>query len=82
MRCEWLKLAIPNHYGPALASADQFLHAQGRGKFVMPTYKALLEQTDWGEAPARKIYATARAEYHPALVTKLDKAFRGEPVAW
>jgi aminopeptidase N len=82
IRCAWLQLAIANRYAPALASADQFLHAQGRGKFVMPTYRALLEQKGWGDEPARRIYASARLEYHPALVSKLDKAFRGEPVAW
>ena len=48
----------------------------------MPTYRALLEQKGWGDEPARRIYASARAEYHPALVAKLDKAFRGEQVAW
>jgi aminopeptidase N len=82
VRCEWLKLAIANRYPPALASADQFLHAQGRGKFVMPIYKALLAQTDWGAEPARRIYASARDGYHPALSAKLDEAFEGKATVW
>jgi aminopeptidase N len=82
IRCAWLERVIPRRYEPALASADEFLRAQGRGKFVMPIYKALLAQKGWGDGPARRTYAAARAGYHPALTAKLDKAFRGEPVVW
>jgi hypothetical protein len=62
---DWLMLAVRNGYEPSSAAIERFLMSQGRGKFVRPVYRALMEQGPWGQALARRVYAQARATYHP-----------------
>jgi aminopeptidase N len=70
---DWLALAVANRFEPALPSLERFLTSQGRGKFVRPLYRALMEQGAWGQPLARRIYAQARAGYHPIVQTALDR---------
>ncbi len=76
IRFAWLSLAIANRYDPALASAEAFLTSQGRYKWIVPTYKALLAQGDWGTPAARRIYAAARPGYHPIVTAAVDKLLK------
>jgi leukotriene-A4 hydrolase len=69
---DWLWLAVHNRYEPALPSLEHFLTSQGRMKFVRPLYQALMDQGDWGQPIARRIYATARAGYHPLTAQAVD----------
>ena len=73
VRFAWLDLAVGNRYGPALASLEQFLTSQGRGKFVRPLITALAKDEAWGRPIARRIYAEARPIYHPLVTRDLDK---------
>ena len=73
IRFLWLKLAIANHYDPALPSLDQFLTSQGRRKFVVPLFTDLMGQGDWGRPIAQRIYAKARPGYHPVTVNSADE---------
>lgn len=73
VRSAWLELAIANRYDPAVASLDQYLNSVGRMLFVVPLYKDLMAQGDWGAPIARRIYAKARATYHPVAVARIDK---------
>jgi aminopeptidase N len=73
VRFAWLDLAVANHYDPAVPSLDQFLLAQGRGKFVKPLLKALATDPGWGRPIAQRIYARSRPLYHPTVVRDLDE---------
>jgi len=68
----WFSLAIANHYDPVVAPLDRYLHNIGRGLFVYPLYRGLMAQGAWGQPIARRIYATARATYHPTVAATLD----------
>ena len=67
----WLRVAIRNHFTPALPALERFLTTQGRRKFLRPLYEDLMK-TDWGKAEARRIYGRARPLYHPLSANTLD----------
>ena len=73
VRFAWLDLAVANRYDPAVPSLEEFLTAQGRGKFVRPLIKALAADTSWGRPIAVRIYAKARPLYHPLVTRSLDQ---------
>ena len=73
IRSAWLVLAAQNRYDPAVASMEEFLPRIGRGLLIYPVYRALKAEGDWGLPIAHRIYATARANYHPTVVATLDK---------
>jgi leukotriene-A4 hydrolase len=73
VRFSWLHLAVANRYDPAIPSLQQFLGAQGRGKFVRPLFEALAKDATWGMPIARRIYPAARPIYHPMVTRELDK---------
>ncbi|MGE0180277.1 MAG: M1 family metallopeptidase [Sphingomonas sp.] len=73
----WLRLALANRFDPAVPAAERFLTTMGRRKFVSPLFQALVEQGDWGRPIARRIYARARAGYHPITLTSVDGIMRG-----
>jgi hypothetical protein len=73
IRSAWLVLAAQNRYDPAVASIEEFLPRIGRGLLIFPVYRALRAEGDWGTPIAQRIYATARANYHPTVVATLDK---------
>jgi hypothetical protein len=70
----WLKLSLANRYEPAVAPAEAFLTRVGRRKFVLPLFETLLSQGEWGQPIARRIYARARAGYHPVTSASVDRA--------
>jgi len=74
----WLRLALRNRYDPAVPAAERFLTSMGRRKFVLPLFKALVEQGAWGRPIAERIYAKARPTYHPVTSGSVDKVMRGE----
>jgi len=74
IRSAWLVLAAQNRYDPAVASMEEFLPRIGRGLLIFPVYRALKAEGDWGTPIAKRIYATARANYHPTVVATLDKS--------
>jgi leukotriene-A4 hydrolase len=74
----WLRMALGNRYDPAVPATERFLMSMGRRKFVLPLFKALYEQGDWGRPIATRIYAKARATYHPITSTSVDKLLKGE----
>lgn len=73
IRSAWLVLAAENRYDPAVASMEEYLPRIGRGLLIFPVYRALKAEGDWGTLIARRIYATARGNYHPTVVATLDK---------
>jgi aminopeptidase N len=72
----WLRLALRSRYAPATPAAERFLLSMGRGKFVQPLFKALVEQGPEGRAEAERIYRAARAGYHPVTAAMVDKLIR------
>jgi aminopeptidase N len=72
----WLRVAIRNHYIPALPALERFLTSQGRRKFLRPLYEDLMK-TDWGKAEARRLYTRARPLYHPLSANTLDPIVSG-----
>jgi hypothetical protein len=68
---EWLRIAIRQHYQPAMPALERFLLSQGRRKFVRPLFEDLMK-TDWGKVEAKRIYAAARPGYHAVTTQTLD----------
>ena len=68
----WLVIAIHNRYEPAVPALEHFLTSMGRRKFVLPLFRALMAEDDWGQTLARRIYAQARAGYHSVTVGSVD----------
>jgi aminopeptidase N len=73
VRFAWLQLALANRYAPALPNLEDFLTTMGRRKFVLPLFKSLMAQGDWGKPLATRIYAKARPGYHSVTVGSVDK---------
>jgi aminopeptidase N len=73
VRSAWLELAIANRYEPALPSLQAFMTSVGRGLFILPLYRGLKAQGDWGMPIARCIYVKARPTYHPLVAGSVDK---------
>lgn len=79
VRFAWLDLAIGNRYPPAEAQAEDFLLSMGRRKFVLPLFRDLMAQGQWGQAIARRVYAAARPGYHSVTVNSVDKVVTTKP---
>jgi aminopeptidase N len=77
VRSAWLVLAAENRYDPAVPSMEDYLPRIGRGLLIFPIYRALKDEDDWGPPIARRIYASARGNYHPTVATALDKMLGG-----
>lgn len=73
----WLMIAIRNRYEPAVPALEGFLTSQGRRKFLVPLYRALMAEDEWGESLARRIYAEARPLYHPVSTGSVDEIVGG-----
>ncbi len=73
IRFAWLQLALANRYPDAARSAEAFLTAQGRRKFVAPLFQTMMAQGDWGHALAMRIYAKARPGYHAVTQVTVDR---------
>lgn len=69
----WLRLAIANHYEPAMPQLEQFLASMGRRKFVLPLFQDLVAQGEWGRTLAMGIYARTRPGYHSVTTGSVDK---------
>ncbi|HEV2148916.1 MAG TPA: M1 family metallopeptidase [Longimicrobiaceae bacterium] len=68
----WLQTAVRNRYQPAVPALERFLTSQGRRKFVRPLFASLMEQGEWGQTLARRIYQQARPLYHPVTSGSVD----------
>ncbi len=67
----WYTWAIQKQYQPAYSYIESFLSSVGRRKFLRPLYGEMIKTAE-GKAWAKKIYATARANYHPVAYTTID----------
>ena len=77
VRFDWFALAIPNGYEPAGPAVQRFLSEQGRGKFVRPLYRALMDQGAWGQGVARRTHEATRGTYHPIVQSAVDRIVTG-----
>ncbi len=73
LRFAFLKMVVASRYDPAVPALEEFLTMQGRRKFVRPLITALAEDKQWGRPIAVRVYAKARAGYHPVTTRDLDK---------
>ena len=69
----WLMIAVRNRYEPAVPALEEFLTSQGRRKFLTPLYQGLMDEGEWGQALARRIYERARPLYHPVSAGSVDE---------
>jgi len=67
----WFRLAIANSYSAAYPAMERYMVRIGRRKLIVPLYRDLAA-TPAGLALAKKIYASARAGYHPLAQDTLD----------
>jgi leukotriene-A4 hydrolase len=73
----WLQLALANRYQPAVPAAERFLMSMGRGKFVVPLFKTLLAQGEWGRAIAAPLWQRARPTYHSVTGGRVEELMKG-----
>jgi len=69
----WYLLAIRSDYAPARDATAEYMTRIGRRYLVVPLYEALAKTPD-GKAFAQKVYAKARAGYHPMTQASIEKA--------
>jgi aminopeptidase N len=67
----WFKLAIANGYQPAYGRLEEYLTTIGRRKLIEPLYGELM-RTDPGALVAKRVFAKARAGYHPETVKAIE----------
>lgn len=79
VRSAWLELAIANRYEPAVPALEEFLSTVGRGLFIRPLYAGLMKDQAWGQPIARRIFAKAKATYHPTVATSLQRMVEASP---
>ena len=72
---QWLLMAARNRYEPAAARMESFLVEVGRRKFVRPIYEELAKTSE-GRARAGKIFAKARAGYHPITAATVAQVLK------
>jgi leukotriene-A4 hydrolase len=68
---QWLLMSVKAGYAPAYPKVDEFLSSVGRRKFLKPLYAELMKTSE-GRERARRIYAGARAGYHPIAQATID----------
>lgn len=68
----WLLLCIASQYGGADFALKNFLHSQGRLRYVKGLYQALVKSSE-GKKKAEQIYSSARAKYHSSVVRVVDQ---------
>ena len=73
---QWLLMAVQTGYEPAYAKLEEFLCSVGRRKFLKPIYTELM-RSEAGKERARRIYAEARAGYHPIAQASIDAIVQG-----
>jgi aminopeptidase N len=74
----WLLRTIRSGYAPAAAKVESFLIGNGRRKYVLPLYEAILK-TNGGRERAEAIFANARAGYHPITVDSVERLLKKKP---
>ncbi len=67
----WLKLVIVNDYRPAFPRLEEYLKTIGRRKLIEPLYESLMK-TPAGSEAAKRVFAKARAGYHPEAVKAIE----------
>lgn len=72
----WLNLALDNRYAPAVAPTEAFLARVGRRKFVLPLFRTLAGEGEWGRPIADRIYARTRDSYHAVTRSSVDAVVR------
>ncbi|MAF28333.1 MAG: aminopeptidase [Croceicoccus sp.] len=72
----WLRTALANRYEPAVPVAEEFLSTVGRMKFVAPLFGTLMDEGDWGQPIAKRIYAKTYPSYHAVTRGAVDRAMK------
>jgi leukotriene A-4 hydrolase/aminopeptidase len=71
----WFQIGIRNGSAPIKPALEKFLVEIGRRKFVVPLYRALAAREDDREW-AQRVFARARAGYHPITTSSVEEVFR------
>jgi len=71
----WFRVAIRAGYEPALPTIEQFLLTVGRMRFLNPVYRELAK-TEGGRAFAERVFARARAGYHPIGQASVERILK------
>ncbi len=69
----WLQIAIANRYEPAVPALEAFLMGNGRVLFLRPLYSGLMRDPEWGQVIAQRVFAKAKAGYHPTALVGLER---------
>ncbi len=67
----WFRLVIVNDYQPGFSGLEEYLHTIGRRQLIEPLYESLMK-TPQGTEVAKRVFAKARAGYHPQAVKAIE----------
>ena len=71
LQLAWYVLAVRYHYSAANKNIEDYLLNNGRRGHIVPIYQEMAK-TPAGKLEAKRIYARARAGYHPVTYQTLD----------
>lgn len=74
----WLKLGLEANYPVALRHVEGFLESIGRGKFVNPLFKLLIERAET-RAMAEAMYRRLKPGYHSIVQNRIEKLLKEKP---
>jgi leukotriene-A4 hydrolase len=74
----WLKIVIRNNYQPSYPRLEEYLKTIGRRKLIAPLYTELMK-TPSGTEFAKRVFAKARAGYHPDTVAAIEAIVNPTP---
>ena len=67
----WLTIVIRNNYQPSYPRLEEYLKSIGRRKLIAPLYTELMK-TPSGTELAKRVFAKARAGYHPDTIAAIE----------
>ncbi|XP_067661963.1 aminopeptidase B-like [Haliotis asinina] len=69
----WAQICIKNDYQPAFPNIRDFLQSQGKQKYTLPIYKALMKGSDAAKAFASTVYEETKGQLHVQVANYVAK---------
>ncbi|KAK7459421.1 hypothetical protein BaRGS_00039016 [Batillaria attramentaria] len=64
IRLRWCQLVIKNDYQEAFTAVRDFLHCQGKQKYTLPVYRALVKGSENARQFAQQVFAETKDKLH------------------
>ncbi|KAK7094915.1 aminopeptidase B-like isoform X1 [Littorina saxatilis] len=77
IRLRWCQLVIKNDYQKAFPDVKAFLHCQGKQKYTLPVYRALMKGSETAGALANKIFDETKDTLHVNVQNYVEEILKG-----